>query len=210
MKKLYILLLAAMAWGSALAQDNAFYFTDAFVLLGSSYPSGIELCIRNASTDLTCFEAEIQLPEGLSPVLDEDGNPIVVLYRNRSTVHEVLANVLDNGNLKLLISSVDGALFKGNDGPFLSFHVQADDDAQSGEYTVETVGESLLVNTNAEAFYNVGVKGYVLVSDDPTSIKTTDNGQQATGKEIYNLAGQRLSKTQKGINIVGGKKVLGK
>ena len=25
---------------------------------------------------------------------------------------------------------------------------------------------------------------------------------------IYNLAGQRLSKTQKGVNIVGGRKVL--
>ena len=34
--------------------------------------------------------------------------------------------------------------------------------------------------------------------------QTTDNGQQS----IYNLAGQRLSKMQKGINIQNGKKVL--
>ena len=210
MKKLYILLLAAMAWGSALAQDNAFYFTDAFVLLGSSYPSGIELCIRNASTDLTCFEAEIQLPEGLSVVCDEDGNPSVTLYRFRSNAHEILANVLDNGNLKLLVSSVDGALFRGNEGAFLSFLVQAEDDAPTGEYPVETVGESLLVDTNADAYYSVGVTGNVLITDDPTGIKTTDNGQQTTDDRIYNLAGQRLSKKQKGINIVGGKKELRK
>ena len=39
-----------------------------------------------------------------------------------------------------------------------------------------------------------------------TGLKTTDNSQQTT--EIYNLAGMRLAKKQKGINIVNGKKVL--
>jgi hypothetical protein len=44
--------------------------------------------------------------------------------------------------------------------------------------------------------------------DEATSIKTTDNGQQTTDNEtIYNVAGQRLNKMQRGINIVNGKKV---
>ena len=42
--------------------------------------------------------------------------------------------------------------------------------------------------------------------DDATGLETMDYGRQTT--TIYNLAGQRLSKTQKGINIVDGKKVL--
>jgi hypothetical protein len=208
MKKLYILLFVALSWCSVLAEDNRFYFTDAVLMPGET--ASIELCMDNSATNLTCLEAEIQLPEGLSVVCDVTGNPVVTLYRNRTAVHEVLANVLNNGNLKLLVSSNDGALFNGNDGPFLSFRVRVEDDAQSGEYTVETVGESLLVNTNAEAFYSVGVKGYVLITDDPTGITTIDNGQQTTDNKIYNLAGQRLNKKQKGINIVGGKKVIGK
>ncbi|MBR4131027.1 MAG: chitobiase/beta-hexosaminidase C-terminal domain-containing protein [Bacteroidaceae bacterium] len=44
--------------------------------------------------------------------------------------------------------------------------------------------------------------------DDATAIQTIDNGQQTTGNAIYNLAGQRLQKMQKGINIVNGKKVM--
>ena len=32
--------------------------------------------------------------------------------------------------------------------------------------------------------------------------------EQTTGEAIYNLAGQRLSKMQKGVNVVGGKKIL--
>ena len=54
------------------------------------------------------------------------------------------------------------------------------------------------------------VKGFVLVSDDDdaTAIQTIDNGQQTTDASIFNLAGQRISKMQKGINIVNGKKIL--
>ena len=51
-------------------------------------------------------------------------------------------------------------------------------------------------------------EAYFFNEDDATAIKTIDNGQQITDNAIYNLAGQRLSKMQKGINIVNGKKVL--
>ena len=44
-------------------------------------------------------------------------------------------------------------------------------------------------------------------SDDPTAIEMV-NGQSSIVNEIYNLAGQRISKMQKGINIVNGKKIL--
>ena len=56
-----------------------------------------------------------------------------------------------------------------------------------------------------------GVKSLVMnfgEDDDATGIKTIDNGQQTTDGAIYNLAGQRLNKMQKGINIINGKKVL--
>ena len=50
------------------------------------------------------------------------------------------------------------------------------------------------------------IKGFLFPGDDPTGIvsfeKAIENGL------IYNIAGQRQSKMQKGINIVNGKKVL--
>ena len=53
-----------------------------------------------------------------------------------------------------------------------------------------------------------GIKGFSLVfDDDPTGINLTptlSEGEEA----IYNVAGQRLNKVQKGINIVNGKKVM--
>lgn len=45
--------------------------------------------------------------------------------------------------------------------------------------------------------------------DDATGISTTLNDKgQMTNDNIYNVAGQRMSKLQKGINIVNGKKIL--
>ena len=61
-----------------------------------------------------------------------------------------------------------------------------------------------------DADISASVKGYVIMfDDDETVIRSIDNGQQTIDNStIYNLAGQRLSKMQKGINIVNGKKIL--
>ena len=51
------------------------------------------------------------------------------------------------------------------------------------------------------------VKGLVIsFDDDATGIANVNVGN--TNDPIYNLAGQRIQKMQKGVNIVGGKKVL--
>lgn len=53
------------------------------------------------------------------------------------------------------------------------------------------------------------VKAFVLDFGDATGINTIANSQQPMANgPIYNLAGQRLSKAQKGIYIINGKKVL--
>ena len=53
-----------------------------------------------------------------------------------------------------------------------------------------------------------GVKAFYPFSDDATGISTIDNAQLTIGNEIYNLAGQRIQKMQKGVNIINGKKIL--
>jgi len=53
------------------------------------------------------------------------------------------------------------------------------------------------------------IKGEYLGAEMPDGIEMTDEVQTATDDDaIYNLAGQRLSKPQRGLNIIGGKKVL--
>ena len=52
-----------------------------------------------------------------------------------------------------------------------------------------------------------GVKAFYFNGDDTTGISDLNVNLNANDN-IYNLAGQRLQKAQKGINIINGKKVL--
>ena len=51
-----------------------------------------------------------------------------------------------------------------------------------------------------------GVKAFYFTEDGTTGISSAL--VETEGKAIYNLSGQRINKLQKGINIVGGKKIL--
>ena len=53
------------------------------------------------------------------------------------------------------------------------------------------------------------VKAFTFIfEDDATGIRTVETVSAEEAAQIFNLAGQRISKMQKGINIVNGKKVL--
>ena len=208
MNKTALFLLAAMATSLVKAEEaNSLYFTDAAMLPGET--ANIELCMHNEGSSLSCIEAEIQLPQGISVVCDEAGSPVATLYRNRISSHTVLSNVLPNGHLKLLISAIDGSCFTGQEGPLMSFSVRADQTMSPGEYAMETTGETLMVDTAADAYYSTGVAGNILLTDNATAIDTRHAAE--TSEPIYNLSGQMVEKAGRGrIYIQGGKKTLGK
>jgi hypothetical protein len=67
--------------------------------------------------------------------------------------------------------------------------------------TIKAGKAYLEVPSDVKSFY------FVFPGDDATDISTIDN-VIVKGESIYNLAGQRIQKMQKGVNIVNGKKVL--
>ena len=92
-----------------------------------------------------------------------------------------------------------------------------------GIYALSTLGGTApvgfypLTDTNikipaGKAYLNLSgstVKGFTFVfDDDATAIEETLSNSPLKGENIYNVAGQRIQKMQKGINIVNGKKVM--
>ena len=74
--------------------------------------------------------------------------------------------------------------------------------------TVATNRAYLNLEGVAEAPASVkGVRLYFDGSEETTAISSIENGQ-LTIDNVYNLQGQQLAAPQKGINIIGGKKVL--
>lgn len=54
-----------------------------------------------------------------------------------------------------------------------------------------------------------GAKSFIFVfEDEATGVRTIETVSAEDAKAIFNIAGQRLQNLQKGINIVGGKKIL--
>ena len=76
----------------------------------------------------------------------------------------------------------------------------------SGIAFYKAIAGSTIAAGKAYLVVTSGAKPYYGFEDDATGIEDL-NANADLNEFIYNLAGQRLQKTQKGINIVGGKKV---
>ena len=68
-------------------------------------------------------------------------------------------------------------------------------------YPVLDPTHKVVLYDETNGYYNEG-------DEDPDGIKNVNVNDNLNNAAIYNMAGQRMSKLQKGINIVGGKKVL--
>ena len=68
-------------------------------------------------------------------------------------------------------------------------------------------GKAYLEVTTTPSDPESGVKAFYGFEDDATGIEAIDHSPLTIEGAVYNLAGQRLQKMQKGINIVNGKKI---
>ncbi|MBP3712397.1 MAG: hypothetical protein J6I86_08020 [Bacteroidaceae bacterium] len=87
-----------------------------------------------------------------------------------------------------------------------SEYALAQKDGEVGFYKVSTgttipAGKAYLVSSSE-------VKGFIFDESGATGISEVESSKLKVESPIYNIAGQRLQKMQKGINIINGKKVL--
>ena len=150
---------------------------------------------------------------------------------------EVYAGVVNGDYLRLVaienaISKDDAVILKGSEG-YYSFMpttgvsraatndlLGSDGNVSGGEgiYALAQLNEKVgfyrvddgVTVPKGKAYLNEGssVKGFTFVFDDESTAIKTISDSPLKGENIYNLVGQRISKMQRGINIINGKKVL--
>jgi len=76
-----------------------------------------------------------------------------------------------------------------------------------GEDVTIPAGKAYLEVKTTSSDPESGVKAFYGFEDDATGIEAIDHSPLTIEGAVYNLAGQRLQKMQKGINIVNGKKI---
>lgn len=124
---------------------------------------------------------------------------------------------IDEGNAQSSYTLKNKAYFRGTYAPVAPGEWTKRNDSDI-IYGVTTEGRIVKAGPEASikgfrAYFDLpgdaAVKALVVDGEDADGINSaTLNGQMPNDNVIYNLAGQRLNKVQKGVNITNGKKIL--
>lgn len=177
------------------------------------------LNISDALYGTFCAPFTVALPESVTASI------ITAANGNELILEPVAGNVV-LANTPVLVEasaaeslSVSGVYAKGTPVAGLLTGVYENTPAPVGSYVLQNldkVGFYLVAEGNqptvgANRCYltvpAAGVKAFFLNGGDATGISGVDANIDAN-EAIYNLAGQRINKLQKGINIINGKKIL--
>ena len=145
---------------------------------GTEIPANTAVVLVNSDADASTV---LNMATGLSPVISESANLL------KGTLVPMSLDLSDATNYYSLGKLNDEiGFYKFSDG------------------TITLGANKAYLETPASGG---AVKGFTFSFDDANSI-VSPLGEKEEGASIYNLAGQRMSKPRKGINIVNGKKVI--
>ena len=167
-----------------------------------TFPEGVTAYIATKRGESTVtLTSKESVPEGTAVVLEASAGTYA-LPAIKTTPDDVTGNRLQasdgsitgDGNTIFALGIGKVAPYEGQVGFFL---VNSGQTVPAGKAYMEISGGS-------------SVKGFTFDFSDADGIQSINNEQLTmdNDKAIFNLAGQRLNKLQKGINIVNGKKVL--
>ena len=138
----------------------------------------------NGVSSMTALQFNLELPEGVS-LADVDST-----MGEATDGHTLCVETLDNGDLLFILYSMNLNRFK--DGEVLRIPININGEGTARLYNVR------FADTDAVSYAG---------KETATGISLTPSPSPRRG-EIYNIAGQRLSKMLRGINIINGRKVV--
>ena len=140
--------------------------------------------------NITPADAEEQIPDGALGIYDDEIDGGKALVKEEAIIEE--------NDLKGTLEPIDAA----------GLYVLAMPAGEEVGFYLAAGGKIAAGKAYLEVPEGTEIKGFTFkFADDPDAIKFVNTVNSEDGL-IYNIAGQRLNKMQKGINIVNGKKIL--
>lgn len=205
MKKFYVTMFAMLCGVAAMAQNGFSAASIEDAKAGSTVNLEINVAHEN---EMKAFAFRLEMPTGfkakgvskielgcISETCEED------------ELYKIMVDNCADGNKQYAGIVTDGEVFQGNSGVAMIIPVDIAATVEEGVYTIKLykgdVGQKIDV-TKGDADY--------LTCEIPVGVGTktainTINAADANAP-IYNVAGQQVSKAQKGIFIQNGKKIL--
>lgn len=156
--------------------------------------------LRNPDDEITLVQFDLRLPAGLSVKQNGTDYDYDIAGRTTWRKHSLDANAT-NGVVRFLLASSSNATLTGTEGAVITITLKADNTFSGGAVKLENI----LLVTPAEKEIKQSDVSYTIGTTGIKSVITDGIEEDAV---IYNLSSQRLDKLRKGINIIGGKKVM--
>lgn len=134
-------------------------------------------------------------------------NTGVILYANVDAATTYDFEITTGGTATSILSGTTAAI-SWSEGMYTLQRKDEENSTTVGFYGNETTNT---VVPGFKAYYVSGgsAKGFSFSFDDETIVRSLEELQLPTAKrDIFNLAGQRMNKLQRGVNIVNGKKII--
>jgi hypothetical protein len=203
MKKFYMTMVAMLCGVAAMAQNEL--YADEVAIEKGETTANLEIKMRN-EVEVTAFSFRLGLPEGVTMTLNKKGKKYVTIDEDRMEEHVAIIQTAADGADMISVYDASKAPFYGNDGTVVTVPLTITDEVAANDVTL------------AMKVYNISLSTPAGVSLDTTEAFDVNlkigagngiNGINAADSKapIYNVAGQRVSKAQKGVFIQNGKKV---
>ena len=165
---LLFFVIQLFAVGQLRAEDNIVIPT-LKIEPGTKQQLVIQLTNRTA---YTAFQVEVFFPKGITPVKTDDGNYSISLASSRITNHEITANIISSGALKIAAYSSNNESLKGNSGDL--FYIEIESEATfEGPATIEV--KDILFTKNSD-HKEVALADVSVVVDTKVAVEGDANG----------------------------------
>ncbi len=166
--------------------------TPCLLQLQNSGQKALSLCL-NGDTDFTAFQFEVELPANTD---------ISAMHINaqRKNGHQLLYHKVSDNRYRVAALSLSNAVFKGSEGELLNISI---DGLPTDDVCIRDI-HFVKANGTDVTFDGLSVTGTI------TGITEIVNSESSNCKLVYDLQGRRRTTLQRGLNIVGNKKIIKK
>lgn len=201
MRKILLMAAAALLSVAAKAENTAKLYASNVENAEAGKTTTLTINMEN-NFDVAGFSFQVYLPEGVKIARNSH-----IQITERDAEEAFQSNIMNTQDGAKQISYVnpDGGALDGNDGAIVDITLTVDASIATGVYDIKIANISF---TDKDA---VATKQDDFIVKLGVGMGTGINGIGASAQQsnvVYNLAGQRMNKAQKGVNIIGGKKVL--
>lgn len=179
---------------------------------GGDYYATLFLPVDATITNADAFTIKVNEAKNAANTTQLEGGkvPANTAVLLKGTSGTATATVNTNDTFDSTTSDLSGTLVAVNADGSTDYFLGKNTENQVGFYHWSgSVLKGFRAYLPANKVSGTSAKGFTLVFDEATDINTIENGKWTIENEnVYNLQGQKVNRTQKGVYIVNGKKVV--